>query len=70
MKLCKDCAHLYGDMWCRAPKNGISRVTGEYKVALAHLNRKYDCGEDAKFFTQKQAVQKKAAWWNFWKKIK
>lgn len=66
MKLCKDCQYLERDLWCKSPQNGISLVTGTIVVKFAQFNRKYDCGEDAKFFAPPQ--NNKKPWWKFWGK--
>lgn len=66
MKLCKDCKHLERELWCKSPQNGISLVTGTAIAKFAQLNRKYDCGESAKFFEPIHTIKK--PWWKFWEK--
>lgn len=65
MKYCKDCKYLIDGRFgllCRAPENEIDLVNGRNKVVFAHINRSNNCGEEAKFFKQKEAPTKRGFW--------
>ena len=67
MKYCKDCKYFISGgfmLWCKAPKNGISPVTGEVIIMVAGTNRRHEdlCGQEAQFFEQKQ--KQKKSWWS------
>jgi len=64
MKLCKDCQHLSGDMFCHAPENGISPIDGTSRSRYAVFSRDFEfwCGENAQFWKEKEAKP----WWRFW----
>ena len=45
VKYCKDCKYFISGsfmQWCKAPKNGISPVTGEVIIMVAGTNRRHE----------------------------
>ena len=57
MNYCINCKHNERELWCKAPSNGISPVTGKPNPAFASVNRGTSvlakCGPDGLNFEQK-----------------
>ena len=70
MKHCKDCAHFFGTVLCRAPENGESPLDGKPRAMFATERRSPPgeyigsdrCGPDAKHFAPK--LPPKRPWWS------
>jgi uncharacterized circularly permuted ATP-grasp superfamily protein len=75
-KLCKDCKHYKDSVWCKAPSNGTSLVSGEYIARIASANRSSStnvysdnlCSPSGVYFVSSDRDVSNKKWFQFWKK--